>query len=125
MFFGLGITAFAQTTSARLEGSVQDPTGAVIPNAKVIVVNTQTQVKSETTTNTSGYFLVTALQAGNYNLTVEAPGFRAFALKDIVIDVGASVNENVKLEVGQTSESVQVEATTSPCRPPNRRFHAS
>jgi len=111
MFLALAATALAQTTSARIEGSVQDQTGAVVPNAKVTVVHVQTQIKSETSSNTAGYFLVPALANGTYNLTVEAPGFRKFALNGIVVDVGASVNQIVKLEVGQTSDSVQVEAT--------------
>jgi Carboxypeptidase regulatory-like domain len=109
-FFALAATGLAQTTSARIEGIVQDQTGAVVPNAKVTAVNAQTQVRSETTSNTSGYFLIPALQNGKYNLTVETTGFRKFVVNDIVVDVGASVNQAVKLEVGQTTDSVQVEA---------------
>jgi hypothetical protein len=112
MFLALAATALAQTTSGRIEGIVQDQTGAVVPNAKVIVISAQTQIKSETVSNTSGYFLVPALQNGKYTLTVEAPGFRKYVVNDIVLDVGASVNQTVKLEVGQTTESVQVEAQT-------------
>jgi hypothetical protein len=110
-FFALAVTGLAQTTSARIEGIVQDQTGAVVPSAKVTAVHVQTQVKSETASNSAGYFLVPALPNGTYNLTVEAPGFRKYAVNGIIVDVGASVNQTVKLEVGQTTDSVQVEAT--------------
>src|SRR5579872_156931 len=111
LFLVLAATALAQTTTARIEGIVEDQTGAVVPNAKVVVTNAQTQVKSETTSNSSGYFLIPALPNGTYNMTVEASGFRKFTLSAMIVDVGASVNQTVKLEVGQTTESVQVEAT--------------
>ncbi|HLJ48687.1 MAG TPA: TonB-dependent receptor [Bryobacteraceae bacterium] len=112
IFLTFTLTSFAQTTSARLEGSVQDQTGAVVPGAKIVVMNVKTQIKTEATSNTSGYFVVNALQPGTYSLTVEATGFRKYALNDISLDVGASINEIVKLEVGQTSESISVEANT-------------
>lgn len=109
--FGLVAAAKAQTTNARLEGTVQDQTGAVVPNAKVTVTNLKTKVAMQTTTNTVGYFTATALQPSTYSVTVEAPGFRRYVLNDIELDVGASVSEIVKLEVGQTTESMQVEAS--------------
>src|ERR1700692_1187345 len=81
--FGLVVAAMAQTTTARLEGTVQDQTGAIVPNAKVTVKNLKTQVATQTTTNTVGYFTATALQPSTYSLTVEAPGFRRYVLNDI------------------------------------------
>lgn len=102
--------AFSQATTARLEGTVQDQSGAVVPNAKVTVTNTKTQVAVNVTTNTQGYFTAPALQPGTYSLVVEATGFRKFTLTDIALDVAANRAETVKLEVGSSTETVQVEA---------------
>jgi len=65
---------FAQTTNARLEGTVQDQTGAVIPNAKLALVNVPTQVRAEDVTDGIGNFVFPALAPGMYSMTVEAGG---------------------------------------------------
>jgi hypothetical protein len=75
----LAITALpviAQTDSARLEGTVQDQSGAVVPNAKVVALDTKTQKSSRTTTDGQGHFVLPPLQPGIYRVTVDAPGFR-------------------------------------------------
>ncbi len=111
--FALLVTAsFGQTTTSRLEGSVQDQTGAVVPNAKVDVLNTNTQNRASATTDASGNFVVPSLQPGMYNVTVESAGFRKTTLTNIELTVGATSSQLIKLEVGQTTESVQVEAST-------------
>jgi hypothetical protein len=104
--------ALAQTQTSRLDGTVQDQTGAVVPNAAVHAVNVKTQVAVQTTTNAEGIFVLAALQPGVYNLSVEAAGFRKFDLNDIQLDAGATVSQIVKLEVGPTSEAISVEAKT-------------
>ncbi len=102
-------SVFGQTSNGRIEGVVQDATGAIIPNASVAVVNTKTDARSTFTTDAAGSFLF-ALPAGTYNLTVEAAGFRKAVLSNIELNVGAILAQNVKLEIGSTNESVQVEA---------------
>ncbi len=67
----------AQFVTASLEGIVQDPSGAVIPSAKVQVVNTSTNVQTPATTNSEGRFYVASLQPGGpYTVIVEASGFK-------------------------------------------------
>jgi hypothetical protein len=104
--------ALAQTQTCRLDGTVQDQTGAVVPNATVRAVNVKTQVTAQATSNAEGIFVLAALQPGVYNLTVEAAGFRKFDLTDIQLDAGATVSEIVKIEVGPTTEAISVEAKT-------------
>ena len=72
----LSVSNFAQTANARLEGTVQDSSGAVVPGVKVITVNTNSQARAEVTADTGGSFVFPTLQPGKYTLTVEAIGFR-------------------------------------------------
>jgi hypothetical protein len=110
--FALAVIALAQTQTSRLDGVVQDETGAVVPSAAVHAVNVRTQLTLQTTSNAEGIFVLTALQPGLYNLTVETAGFRKFELNDIQLDAGATVSEIVKLEVGPATEAISVEAKT-------------
>jgi hypothetical protein len=109
----LAITALpviAQTDSARLDGTVEDQSGAVVPTAKVVAVHTQTQKSSRTTADSQGHFVLPALQPGIYQLSVDSPGFRKAVINALELNVDSTVSQIVKLEVGQTSESVVVEA---------------
>ncbi|HXJ41202.1 MAG TPA: TonB-dependent receptor [Bryobacteraceae bacterium] len=108
----LAFSAFAQSTNARLDGTVQDPTGAVIPNAKIEVVSDNTQARAEVTTDTSGAFVFPNLAPGLYTVTGEANGFRKTVVKKVELSVSGTVSLIVKLEVGQTSESINVEASS-------------
>ncbi|MBI4910323.1 MAG: carboxypeptidase regulatory-like domain-containing protein [Acidobacteria bacterium] len=99
--------------AAKLEGTVQDQSGAVIAGAKVTTVNTKTQQKFEAQSSTEGQFVFPVVPPGIYDLTVEASGFRRAVLANIEINVSATVSQIVKLEVGQTTESITVEAQTA------------
>ncbi|MGA2772145.1 MAG: TonB-dependent receptor [Bryobacteraceae bacterium] len=110
--FALAAMALAQTQTCRLDGTVQDATGAVVPGASVHAVNVKTQLSVQTASNAEGIFVLAALQPGVYNLTVETAGFRKFDLNDIQLDAGATVSEIVKLEVGPATEAISVEAKT-------------
>jgi Carboxypeptidase regulatory-like domain len=106
----LATAMFGQTDAARLEGSVQDPTGAVVPNAKLTLINVKTQAHVEGSSDSSGNFIFASVQPGTYDLKAEASGFRSSNLNNIVLNVGAIVSQIMKLEVGQTTESVVVQA---------------
>ena len=69
----------AQVTAAAIHGTVTDPSGAVVPDAKVTALNTATGISTETTSNKNGFFTFPPLQIGGpYTVTVSAPGFREF-----------------------------------------------
>lgn len=106
----LATSSFAQSTNARLDGSVQDQSGAVIPAAKVSVVDSKTQTRADATTDSSGNFVFPTLQPGLYTLTVEVQGFRTSVIRGIELSVSGTVSQIVKLEVGQAAETVAVEA---------------
>ncbi|MBI5085084.1 MAG: TonB-dependent receptor [Acidobacteria bacterium] len=100
----------AQVSTSRLEGSVQDESGAVIPGAKVVVINDRTQARAEMTTGPEGLFVFPSLQPGIYTVTVEAKGFRKSVINSVELNVSVATTQRVKLEVGQVTESVVVEA---------------
>ena len=69
-----GVALEAQTITGSVNGTVTDPTGAVVPNAKVTATNVDTNIETPTTTNSDGIYNIPFLQIGNYKLTVDAVG---------------------------------------------------
>lgn len=102
-------TALAQTGAALL-GTVTDPSGAVIANAAVTITNTDTNQSTHLTSNEVGQFIAPDLQIGHYNVHVQAPGFKAVDQSNVVLNVGDRTHLDFKLEVGNTQETVTVEA---------------
>src|SRR6185437_12552822 len=102
----------AQTgTGGTILGTVTDATGAVVPNAKVTITNTDTNQSREVTSNQSGDYLVPDLQIGHYKVRVEVAGFKTIEQTNITLSVGQRARVDTSLEVGSTQESVTVEAT--------------
>ena len=102
----------AQIQSARIEGTIQDSSGAVIPGAKLSIVNVRTDVRLDAEADAAGFFFFPALTPGFYTLTAEASGFRKATITNIEVTVGVTLRQDVKLEVGTVSENVTVEAAT-------------
>src|SRR5579875_728136 len=98
----------AQVTGATLSGTVTDPSGAVIPHAKIVVKNTATGVVQTIGTNTAGFYDVPNLLPGPYSVRVSASGFSTVVRSGIVLTVGANQVLNVSLKVGKVSSLVQV-----------------
>lgn len=76
LFLSLCLTAFGQVTSSELSGSVVDPSGAALVNAKVVATNAGTGLIHQTVTNGTGNYLIPLLQPGDYTISAEAPGFK-------------------------------------------------
>jgi Carboxypeptidase regulatory-like domain/TonB dependent receptor len=109
LLFGLAWQANAQST-ATLQGTVTDPAGATVPNAKVVASNEATGVQSETVSDSAGAFLFPSLLIGTYRLEVSASGFQRIALTGLKLDVATAVTQNVQLRVGGTTETVEIVA---------------
>jgi Carboxypeptidase regulatory-like domain len=97
-----------QTTSGDLVGTVYDSTGATIPNATVVATNVQTTVANTVTTSGTGSYRIPNLPVGVYRLTVTAPGFAKSQLDGISVDLNKAATANVTLEVGKSTDSVEV-----------------
>jgi hypothetical protein len=108
LFFAgvLAGAAHAQFTGS-IEGTVQDPTGAAVPNVKVTLVNTATQISNTATTDASGNYQFLSLAPGQYQITVEASGFS----KEVVtatLETKQTLNVPISLKVSSVQSSVEV-----------------
>src|SRR5512146_2961895 len=100
----------AQRLDGILRGTVVDPTGAVVAGAKVTVTNVGTGVAQTMTTSDVGVFNIPNLLVGTYTLRVEAPQFRTYERTNIEMQAAQVVVADVKLQVGASTEVVEVQA---------------
>ena len=107
LFLGLG---HAQVSTASLNGTVQDNTGAVIPGANVAVVQTQTDFKTEAVSGPDGSFRISSIPVGPYVVRVNKDGFARYEQKGIVLTVGQVATIQVSMTVGAQTQDVVVSA---------------
>jgi hypothetical protein len=103
-------TAFGQAPTGTLQGRVEDPNSASIPEAKVTIENQATGVSQNLITNNDGRFVQPYLPSGDYRLTVSKAGFTKSVTNDIKIDVQQTVSLNVVLKIGEITTTVEVQA---------------
>src|SRR5712671_1077826 len=106
----LSVTAFSQTSTTELSGTVYDNTGAVLPGAIVSVVNDATGVSVKRVTNGAGLYAFPSMPVGKYTVTVEMAGFKTGRRQAVTLAVGTPVQEDITLQLGDTREVVNVEA---------------
>lgn len=97
----------AQTGSAPVQGAVKDPSGAVVPNAQVVLTEIATSTEQRTTTNNAGLYFFPASPLGQYSLVVTAPGMDKWEGK-IVLEAGLTAEVNVTMKVGSTATTITV-----------------
>ena len=107
----LSTAAFGQSlTTGNITGTVTDPSGAVVPGAKIDLRGVDTGSTASTTANSSGSYSFALLRPGNYQVTVKQSGF-ADTVESLVVEVGQTTNANLKLSVNKTSETIEVSGT--------------
>ena len=102
--------ALGQSQFGSLNGTVTDPSGAATAGANVVVKNMASGESRKTVTNQDGFFSMSTLPAGSYQVTVEMTGFRKWMGSGIVLNGSDSKTMNVQLKVGSSSETVEVNA---------------
>jgi hypothetical protein len=100
--------ANAQKDTGNIVGVVRDSGGGVIPGAKVTVTDVERGTNFETVTDGTGNYVVGPLKVGRYTITVEKPNFKTAVAGPVQLDVQGRVEANVKLEIGQISQRVEV-----------------
>src|SRR5271157_1484064 len=105
--------AFAQTIFASLSGTVTDPSGAVVPGAKISIQNAETQAVRQEVTNNAGYFSATELPTGAYNVSAELKGFKKWQGTGIALTSSDSRTLSIRLEVGAASDTIEVSESAS------------
>ena len=103
-------TLFAQSGTSSLSGRVTDPQGGVVPGASVALTNRSTAAQRTAVTNEAGLYQFLAVPPGLYDLSIELAGFRTTEFKNVELRVDLASRQDVKLEVGQLSEAVTVQA---------------
>ena len=103
-------SAFAQISGATLTGTVQDFSGAVIPNAEVSVTNVATGVNRKIITDTAGFYTMSNLLPGDYDVAVSAAGFASQVRTGITLTVGAHQVLDHTMQVGQVTDAIRVTA---------------
>jgi len=108
LLLGVQGKLYAQASTA-ITGTITDASGAVVPNAKVTVTNTATQVVNRTESNSAGTYVMPDLLPGTYTVQVEAPGFQISIHNGVLLEVGRNSTVDVALATGNVSTSVEVQ----------------
>src|ERR1700736_3328983 len=100
--------AYAQVAGATLTGTVKDSSGAVIPNAQVVITDVATGVSRTVSPGSAGLYTAPNLSPGTYEVRVSATGFRTAVQKGITLTVGAQQVLDITMQVGQMNQTVEV-----------------
>ena len=99
---------FSQVNTSRIDGVVTDPSGAAVPGAEVTVTNLATDQSFKTTTAEDGGWALPSMAAAKYKIAVSKSGFRVGLTSGIEVSAGVPATVNIKLEVGASTETVEV-----------------
>src|SRR5215469_4940579 len=107
----IAVSALAQTMgTGTITGTITDATGGVIAGAQITATNLDTGIERATLTNSSGSYVLPALQIGRYRIRAAREGFKITTQEDVRLDVDTSVAVNLTLQVGSSEQSVEVTA---------------
>ena len=106
------IPIFGSIDRGQVQGTVTDPQGAVMPGVAVRVTDVATGVSSRLTTNSTGFYLATELVPGKYLVHFEMKGFTPVDVTDVLVTAGTTITTDARLQVGATTQSVEVKAET-------------
>jgi Carboxypeptidase regulatory-like domain len=106
--FLLTLTALAQSDRGTITGTISDPAGALVPAAPVQARNVETGAVYEAASSATGNYTLPQLPTGNYELSVNAPGFKKYVRQNLFLPVAQTLRIDVGLEVGSNSESITV-----------------
>ncbi len=109
----LAVLAWSQSFTGVITGMIKDPSGASIPQASILVVNTGTNTRTAIRSDDSGNYSAVSLQPGGYSIEVTAPGFKKYVQTGIVLDVQQQARLDITLQVGDSTQSVEITADAS------------
>src|ERR1039457_5346689 len=98
----------AQVDMGSISGTIHDPSGAVIPNAKVMLTNEDTRITASTKSGSGGQYTFAPVKIGRYSITASAAGFKTVQQNNVTVDVQQKVEVNIQLDLGATTETVVV-----------------
>jgi hypothetical protein len=104
----LAIPVLAQNDTGIISGRITDSSGAVVPNAQIVVTQTATNVETASAADADGIYRLPGLRDGPYKITVSAPGFKKLVREGLFLRIGQNLSVNLELQVGAVNESVDV-----------------
>ncbi|MGO9898038.1 MAG: carboxypeptidase regulatory-like domain-containing protein [Bryobacteraceae bacterium] len=104
----LAVAVFAQRDLGTITGTITDPSGLAVPNAKVTITETATNLSYVVTSSSAGEYVRPALKPGTYSVAAEAQGFRRVEQANVVVTAGDRIGVNLALAVGNVTESIEV-----------------
>jgi len=102
--------ALSQFERGTISGVVSDTAGGAMPNVAISIINSATNIAVKVTSTSTGEFNVPNLQPGDYRIDISSPGFKHFVESGVHVTAGSTVREDVQLQLGQVSESIEVKA---------------
>jgi hypothetical protein len=109
LLFGFSTAAFAQGGTGTLSGTITDPKGLAVPDAKVSILNMDTGIdRPPLSTTDSGLYTAPYLQPGRYQVSVSKEGFQTYIRKDLLLQVGQTLTIDAQLTVGTTAAQITV-----------------
>lgn len=111
LVFLLGAAVVWGSVTGSISGTVRDSSGAVIPGASVVALNTETGIESSTRTDARGFYSLPALPVGHYNVEIQARGFQRYQQTGLVLDINTALRVDATLRVGAVSQQIAVTAT--------------
>ena len=103
--------ALGQTETATISGLITDDSGAVVPGVQVKLQNIERGTATSATTNNAGIYVFASVHPGQYQLTVQKPGFKQVDFLGLIVNIQDHIEQNFRLQVGSVAESVTVEAS--------------
>src|SRR5438874_13766811 len=114
LFAAIGVFAVTELAHGQglssINGSVTDPSGAIVPGARITATEVDTTLSRETVTGPNGLYTISGLRPTRYSLAASAAGFRQVVETGLVLEADDTVTINLKLEIGSTSETLNVGA---------------
>jgi hypothetical protein len=110
LFIAVGSASAQIGSVGTINGTVTDPSGAVVPGAKVVATNVATGVETTRQTNDAGLYVITPLPPGEYKITVSVSGFQTMIQEKVIVDALTTVTVNIAMKVGSVNETITVDS---------------
>ena len=112
-FLACIFTAYGQVSTGSIRGTVSDPSGAVVPDAVIVLTNIRTGVVQSVKSDNSGNYLIDFVPTGEYKITAEMTGFKKFVQDNITLDMSRQLRVDIAIQPGLVTETISVTAATS------------
>lgn len=105
------VLSYGQAITGRLVGTIQDPAGAAVVNAKIVIVNEATGIATTLSSNSVGDYVAPLLPPGKYRIEVEVAGFKKAVSSENIVNVDQATRVDFQLQIGSQDTTVDVKAT--------------